>query len=67
MKFQEKLSNQRQLSMFQAHVRREVLKTKAQKERDELMEHHLVTTSQELRQTLGDIELQYLKKKNKKY
>ena len=67
--FQEKISKQRQLSMFQANVRREALKTKAQKERDELLEHHFITTSHELRQAMSDIEAENMstqKKKTKK-
>ena len=50
--FQKEISEQRQQLILQANVRRETLKLKAQKERNELLEHHLITTSQELKQTM---------------
>lgn len=58
--FQRKISEQRQQLMHQANVRRETLKLKAQKERDELLEHHLITTSQELKQTMVAVDAENL-------
>ena len=39
--------------MLQSHTRREVLKQKAQQERDELMQENLIMNSQELQEMLS--------------
>ena len=64
--FQKEIDKQRQQSMLQANVRRETLKLKAQKERDELLEHHLITTSQELKQTMVGVDAENLSAQKKK-
>ena len=58
--FQKEISEQRQQLILQANVRRETLKLKAQKERNELLEHHLITTSQELKQTMVAVDAENL-------
>ena len=42
--------------MLQGHTRREALKQKAQQEKDELSQHHLITTASELHQALLSID-----------
>ena len=66
---QKAVSEQRQLNLFVANKRREAMKRKAQKERDELSEHHLITSSLELKQAMLDIDAEGIaasKKKSKK-
>ncbi len=53
---EEQRIRERRQNMVQANVRREALKRKAQQERDKLSQQHLITTSDELRQALLDIE-----------
>ena len=60
---EEERARLRQQAMFQANVRREALKQKAQRERDELLQHHLITTSEELQQALWTIDTALREKK----
>ena len=50
------LEEQRKRRLHTAHEKREALQRKAQKQCDELSEHHLITSSHELRQTMIEIE-----------
>ena len=66
---EEERGKQRRQNMLQAHLRREALKQKAQQERDELSQKHLITTSQELQEMLCSIESENVsatKKKDRK-
>ena len=51
------LEEQRRRRLQTAHEKREALR-KAQRQRDELSEHHLITSSQELRQAMAMIEVE---------
>ena len=53
---EEQRTQKRKQGMLHAKILREALKKKSQLERDELSELHLITTSEELRQTLKIIE-----------
>lgn len=50
------LEERRRQRLRTAHEKREALQRKAQKQRDELSEHHLITSSDELRQAMIEIE-----------
>ena len=52
------LEEQRRRRLQTAHEKREALRRKAQRQRDELSEHHLITSSQELRQAMAMIEVE---------
>ena len=53
---EEQRAKERRRNMVQSHVRREALKQKAEQERNELSQLHLITTSEELRQAIVDID-----------
>lgn len=66
-KRQEELrSQQRRQAMLQANARREAFKRKAQQEKDELLQHHLITTSSELDSMLGRIDTEKISAQQKK-
>ena len=50
---EEDRSKQRRQNMLQSHIRREALKRKAQQEQDELLQEHLITSSQDLQEMLS--------------
>lgn len=62
----EEQCKHRQQSLHQAHFRREVLKEKLQKERDELSKYHLITSSEELHQQLLKIDNERISTAKKK-
>lgn len=67
---EEQRIRDRRQNMEQAHLRREVLKRKAQQERQELSQMHLIVTSEELCQALTHIDNERLtvaKKKAEKF
>ena len=51
-KSKEQRIRDRRQKLLQGHIRREALRQKAQQERDELSQIHLITTSEELQQAL---------------
>lgn len=65
-KLEEYRSQQRKQAMLKANVRREALRRKAHQERDELLQHHLITTSTELHETLQVIDTESISAQRKK-
>ena len=65
-KVEEQRSKQRQQNMLLENERREALKRKKQKERDELSQNHLITTPEELRQVLLSIDAENMSAQRKK-
>lgn len=64
-KSKKKLEEQRRQHLHAAHEKREALRRRAQKQRDELSEHHLIPSADELREAMIEIEgKQYLSKAN---
>ena len=57
---QEHRIRDRRQKLLQRHIRREALRQKAQQERDELSQMHLITTSEELQQALKCIDAESL-------
>ena len=53
---QIKIATERQERMAQAHLQREAIKKKTELQRSELSKLHLITTSEELYQLIGDID-----------
>ena len=53
---EEQRARERRQNMVQVHTRREVLKRKAQQERNELSPLHLITTSEELCQAIVEMD-----------
>lgn len=55
-KSKKKLEEQRRQHLHAAHGKREALRRRAQKQRDELSEHHLIPSDDELREAMIEIE-----------
>ena len=53
---EEQRARERRQNMVQVHTRREALKRKAQQERNELSQLHLITTSEELCQATVEMD-----------